>query len=208
MEKQRNKKNMFHVFDELPLSYREMMRFDLTKDANLLRRLRKEGYILLAITFALVCVAALSKSTGFASFSRLHWSHLLIYPVLVVALEAVVIFLHEGIHGIFFHYFGRSNVEFGWEGAFAYATCSGRYFDRNSYLVIGLAPLVILSGGSYVALWLLPLGWGWVALATLCLLNTFGAAGDIHVSKRLFSMPGSVYCLDTREGLRIFSRLR
>lgn len=63
----------------------------------------------------------------------------------VVAIPLVVV-LHEAVHGIAFWAFTRQRPRFGWKGWFVYtAAPEGAYLARNPYIVVTLAPLVVLT---------------------------------------------------------------
>ena len=52
------------------------------------------------------------------------------------------IFLHEFVHGIFIKRYSGKKADYGFTGMYAYAG-SKPYFNKKSYLVIALAPVVL-----------------------------------------------------------------
>lgn len=61
--------------------------------------------------------------------------------VFLVSLVAYT-FLHELVHGIAMKAFGTKKVKFGFTGMYAF-TCSDDYYNKKSYIVIALAPVVV-----------------------------------------------------------------
>lgn len=57
----------------------------------------------------------------------------------------VVIMLHELVHGLFFKIYGKGKLKFKFHGFAFSCSMPTHYFQKGCYLVIGLAPLVILS---------------------------------------------------------------
>jgi hypothetical protein len=120
---------------------------------------------------------------------------------------AVTIVLHELVHGLTMRVFGARPL-YGvlWKQAAFYATSPGYGFRRNSYLMIALAPLVVLSLLAVLGMALLP-GTGWVALFALCaVINGSGASGDLWMAGIVIRYPRSAYVVDERDGMRILLR--
>jgi hypothetical protein len=87
-----------------------------------------------------------------------------------------------------------------------YATAPGYGFRRNAYVAVALAPLVLISALSVLAMWLLH-GTNWVALPALIgALNGAGAAGDLWMAGVVLRYPPQVYVVDERDGMRVLRR--
>ncbi len=104
----------------------------------------------------------------------------------VVALGLVVP-LHELVHGLFYWHFSgrRPSLGIAWVGVYV-AAPSGVYFPRNQFLIVGIAPLVLLTSLALLLLPIVP-----VFLVSILVLfvafNAAGAAGDVLMVARLVS---------------------
>lgn len=95
-----------------------------------------------------------------------------------------MLFLHEGIHGLFFWTSTRSIPMFGFSLLYAFAAAPNWFIPRNQYLWIGLSPLVIISGGLFLGLWFAPPQWLGL-MVFICAINAGGSVGDMYVVLRL-----------------------
>jgi len=115
---------------------------------------------------------------------------------LVVAVPLTFI-LHEAIHGVAFRaYGGRPRFGAGITNGmpYFYAACPGQRFVRDRFLVVGLAPLVVLDVAALLLM--LPASTA-VAGAGLLAFNTSGAVGDLWAAAVLLQAPRWVEIEDT-----------
>ncbi len=128
-------------------------------------------------------------------------------PFLLLFLLALILILHESIHGIFFKLFQPDKtVKFGviWQSFMFYATSPGSLYPKGQMLVIGLAPFVINS-----LLLTLLLALGWLTAPFYLFLATFHAAGcvgDFYYAYVLAwkHRQHKIIAEDTENGLKIF----
>jgi Putative zincin peptidase len=115
------------------------------------------------------------------------------------------IVIHELVHGIAFAAFGGS-PRYGFKVKFflplAYATSPGDYFRRNSFIIIGLAPLIVIDVVCLLLLAIFPQA-PW--LIWVITFNTAGAIGDIWTAVLLLRCPKSVQVEDREEGMAIYA---
>ena len=114
----------------------------------------------------------------------------------------LVMFLHEGIHALAFIFWGGTPY-FGAKLPVAlYCGAKNQLFRRNHYLVVGLAPLVVISLAAIVFTILAP------ALASYTLFasigNFSGAAGDVWSAQKIIRHPTNVLLEDTESGYRVW----
>lgn len=119
-----------------------------------------------------------------------------------IVVYVLVMFLHEGIHALAFAFWG-GRPYFGAKLPLAlFCGAKNQIFRRNHYLVVGLAPLVIITVAGIIFTLLSP------ALAVYTLLGTIGnfsgAAGDLWVAQRLLLQPKDVLVEDTDAGYRVW----
>jgi hypothetical protein len=115
----------------------------------------------------------------------------------------ITISLHELVHGLFFWLFSKHPVQFGLGPGYAYAGMPGWFFPRDLYLVIGLAPLILLSGLGLIACAFIPLSW-LAALLTGMIINAGGAIGDMYVCMRICREDPQVLIKDTGDGFQVY----
>lgn len=119
---------------------------------------------------------------------------------------AVMVILHEAVHGLFFWLFTGKRPLFAIRPGYAYAAAPGSFLPRNRYLLVGLAPFVILT---LLGLALIPL----VPQSFLLFLNVFivmnfsGAVGDLWVVFWLLTKNSSARIQDFGDRIEVFEPL-
>ncbi|MCU0568862.1 MAG: DUF3267 domain-containing protein [Oculatellaceae cyanobacterium Prado106] len=160
----------------------------------------------------LLLISAIAISTFYQTVHQQSWSlwndieHPLLQLFFLFAFVPFVTFaLHEFIHGSLFAYFGgspRYGVGIRYCLPYAYATSPGDRFSRNAFVIIALAPLIIIDLLSLILLAIFPqAAWlGWVVI-----LNTSGAIGDLWVAGLLLRCPASITVEDQPSGFAIYA---
>jgi hypothetical protein len=116
----------------------------------------------------------------------------------------VTIGLHELVHGIFFWLYSRSRPLFGLRGGYAFAAAPGWFFPRRQYLIVALAPLVLLTVVGMLLLLIVPAG----ALGAILFgvtVNISGAVGDMWIALQVLRQRGQIMIEDTGDGINIFA---
>lgn len=134
------------------------------------------------------------------------WSLMSLIPVAVAIVGYFIyLILHEAVHGVFMFIFSHTKVKFGFKKIYAYAG-SKSYFDKKSYIVIGLAPVVLwgivlavlniffYSGMWFWVIWFIQIG------------NIGGATGDIYVTYRMVHAPKDVLVQDSGVSMDVYYR--
>ena len=121
----------------------------------------------------------------------------------VVALVLVML-IHELVHGVFFWWFAGQRPTFGVKGLYVYAAAPPDvYFPRNQYLIVGIAPLVLLTLFGLLLVVIVPV----VAVPILSLFiafNAAGAAGDLVMAVRLLSYSPDTLMQDNGSGVIVY----
>ncbi len=182
-----------HPTQTLPPGYNACFTLDLSKNIRLVLLLNLVAILLFAgfgwlffrLAAAILPPERLADSTTITGFTLL--ACLLAYALMLV--------LHELVHGAFFWLFTRRRPHFGFKGAYAYAAAPDWYIPRRQYMLVGISPLVVLSLLGLVFLPILPpaalLPW-LVALAG----NASGAVGDALIVGWLLFQPDNVLVKD------------
>ncbi|HEX4203672.1 MAG TPA: DUF3267 domain-containing protein [Ktedonobacteraceae bacterium] len=179
----------FHQRDEIALL-----------EPGQLRPLAQMSLVMLIIGglfFVALTVLAYFWHTGQFFPSITFWGVVLWIVANVVA-YVIVLPLHECIHGMVMLLWG-GRPYFGAKLPLAlYCGARQQLFSRDHYLMVGIAPLIVISLLGVVATLYFP------ALASYGLLawvgNFSGAAGDVMVVRRLLRLPKAVLVEDTETG--------
>jgi hypothetical protein len=122
--------------------------------------------------------------------------------MVVLLLGFGLMWVHEGVHGIFMLAFGArprfGMLRIGLLPYAFYTTDPGHRFTRRQYLAVSLAPLAILG----------------LLGVPLCMLSSYlvvpfafhlaGCVGDIAISRHVLQGPPTVVCEDLRDGVRFW----
>ncbi|WP_458210983.1 DUF3267 domain-containing protein [Haladaptatus sp. NG-SE-30] len=127
--------------------------------------------------------------------------------VVIFGLILGVIVIHELIHGAVMKQFG-ANPRYGFGVAqfvvpYAYAT-SDESLTRNQFLIVALAPLVVLT----TVLFTFAIIFQWPILLAPLAVNAGGAVGDLFMARLLLRYPRTVRVVDNRTGLKIYGDTR
>jgi Putative zincin peptidase len=123
----------------------------------------------------------------------------------LIAITFVTTIIHELVHGIAFATFGdspRYGLKVKYFLPLAYATSPGDIFRRNAFIVIILAPLVVIDIVSLLMLTIFPQA-PW--LIWVIAFNTGGAIGDIWIAVQLLRCPKSIGVEDREESIAIYA---
>lgn len=132
------------------------------------------------------------------------WANILPFLSLFAIILGTAI-IHELVHGVAFTAFGgspRYGVKVKYFLPLAYATSPGDYFRRNAFIVIGLAPLIVIDIACLLLLAIFPQA-SWLIMVIA--FNTGGAVGDIWMAVQLLRCPKSVQVEDREEGMAIYA---
>ncbi len=186
---------------ELPPDYLEAQRIVLT-EPKLLLRLNLVGMALLAVSGA----AMLALALGLAAAQPGRPTGPEINGWISVLLALLVLPLYEVVHGAAILAAGH-RPRFGakLEKGVLYATADQALFTRNQYLMIALAPVVVLSLTGALALSIVATGWWWT-LGLAVVLNTSGAVGDLWAALQIIRYPAGALIRDTEDGFIVYIR--
>lgn len=178
----------------LPENYREVLQINLQKNKKLAT----------AVNLAALGIMILLFFAGllFVPFTTIADNTLPKMAVMCFGMLAYIL-LHEAVHGIFMRLYSGVKPYFGFTGAYAYAA-SKSYFNKKSYLVIGLSPVVIWGIVLLLLNLLLPASWFW-PVYFIQISNLSGAAGDYYVTARLAKMPADILVYDVGTAMTVYA---
>jgi len=151
------------------------------------------------IFFGLLNVVAYFRQTHTTSGQIGGWT-LITWIAINIVSYLLILPIHEALHAAAFSFWGGKPY-FGTKLPFAlYCGAKNQLFRRNQYLVVGLAPLVVITLAGIVFTLLSPVLASYTIFATVG--NVSGAAGDVWVVVRLLRQPQTTLVEDTETGYR------
>ncbi len=132
---------------------------------------------------------------------------MLVGMVVLLALTALLLALHELIHGAVIKAYGGS-PQFGFTmvgKVMPAISCisPGARFSRWQFILIALAPGVVLTLMTVLVIWITPHG-GWLVLPGA--LHLGGCVGDIALAWKALEQPSGTLIEDQQSGLRFYRR--
>jgi hypothetical protein len=179
--------------NRLPDQFRPAGTLDLTKNIRLLWTIQIVGLVLLAVGAYIFWqlayrvhpeaerVISLGSLLGRGGNNGVVISLPAAWITGALAALVMMVVLHEAVPGIFFWLFSGRRPRFGFKGMYAFAALPPDvYLPRGPYLIVGAAPLIILTilGVAFLPVipaWALP-GWMFFLVG-----NFSGSAGDLYV---------------------------
>ncbi len=153
------------------------------------------------IFFGVLNIAAYIWQTHASSGQIGGWG-LITWIVINILGYLVILVVHEALHAAAFAFWG-GRPYFGVKLPYAlYCGAKNQLFRRNQYLVVGLAPLVVISLAGIIFTLLSPALASYTIFATVG--NVSGAAGDVWVVARLLRQPETTLVEDTETGYRVW----
>jgi len=124
---------------------------------------------------------------------------------ILIGLCILVFSLHEAIHGAFFWLLTRERPRFGFKirSLSLYAAAPDWFLTRNQHLIVGLAPLVLITAAGLALALLLPPG-GSLAAVGAVVINASGAAGDLIVVIWLLTKSPDTLVRDTGDAFTLY----
>ncbi len=184
----------------LPSGYQEIFKINMKEDRKVMLRIS----LLSLLLFVIPMVGAVFFAPLSALFEGTFISILIKWVAIIVGM-IVYIIIHELVHGIFMKIFSRTKVRYGFKGIYAYAGSSA-YYSKRAYIIIALAPVVIL--GAILALMncVVPISWFWVVYFIQC-YNISGSAGDIYVSCKMGRMQRNILIHDIGDIMTVYTSI-
>ena len=184
---------------KLPEGYVLLEHIDLQQDKKLMGTVNGLAVVvMLILAVAGHCIVPISELYSAEDGVAMM---LLRVSVLTVGYLAYLV-LHELTHGVCMKHYSGAPVKYGFTGVYAYAG-SEAYFDRKSYIVIALAPIVVLGIILGIVNVLVPESWFWVVYF-IQIGNLSGAAGDLYVTARFRKHPETVLIQDSGVAMSVY----
>lgn len=151
--------------------------------------------VLAGLGYVFIATRGAFPASGSANLAQL---------ALVAALTFALAAVHEAVHGLVMSAFGASpefgvlrveRVPLGF-----FTTAPGHRFSRRQYLLVALAPFLVITPLGAAAC-LLPFG-GYLAVPLAIVFG--GCIGDLAITWHVLGVPSNVECEDLRDGVRFW----
>lgn len=177
----------------LPEDYQLHGIMDLKKD--------KKINICIQIMFALIVVCMIILAKWFDFPTRSNWSTG-ISILATVLMVAVYMAIHELTHGVFMRLFSGVKPVYFFRFPFL-CTGSTAYFNKKSFVIIALAPVVIWGAFLIAMLLLLPSDF-FLSVYIIIGLNFAGASGDYFQVYATLKLPSMALIQDNGKETKVF----
>lgn len=184
----------------LPAGYDEVGRINLLVNR---RHLLLINSLAFGIAAVLIVAALIARGVNFTGSGI---GMVLLKIVVLAAAIFVYIVLHELTHGVFIKKYSGKRAIYGFGMGYACAG-SNAYFNKKSYIIIALAPVVFWGAVLLVLNLLLPSSWFWVVYGVQ-ILNLSGAAGDYYVTYKMLQIPSDILVRDSGTVMVIYAPKR
>jgi hypothetical protein len=112
--------------------------------------------------------------------------------------------LHELVHGAFFWFFTQSRPKFGFRIWYAYAAAPGWFLPRGQYLVVTLAPFVLLSVLGMLLLAIVSQAATLITILFATVINATSAVGDLWIAFLIIRERRPIVVEDMGEGMDFY----
>ncbi len=186
-------------YKALPEGYELLRSINLQKDRRL--ALAVNG---LSLAIAVVMVVSALPFVPFSTFLSIRSPSLfdVLRPLLLLPALLLYVVTHELIHGFYMKRYSGMKPKYGFTGLYAFAG-SEAYFDRRSYLIISLAPVVLWGALLMILNFALPVQFFWFVYI-IQIMNISGAAGDFYVSVYMSRLPRTILVQDSGVSMDVY----
>lgn len=183
---------------KLPLNYELAYSIDLEKDTKMML-LMNIFSVLLMLPFALGIYIYVQLVGEF------DYTFDLTQMLLVFLSFFIIIFIHELIHGLFFKLGTKEKINYKFHIYAVSASVKGVYFYKKHYLLVGIAPFIIITPILLLAMFLFPTI-SFPIYITIA-LHTAGCIGDFYVFLKVLKYPNDALIEDTGVGMFIYKKV-
>ncbi|MDD3789256.1 MAG: DUF3267 domain-containing protein [Petrimonas sp.] len=183
----------------LPQGYLEIKRIDAVNNKKDFKIINISALVVVGMMLLMLFVVPFSRP----EFVNRYVDIPLFWGLLSFAL-LLYLLLHEAVHGLFIYLRSKQKPRFGIKLPYAYAA-SDAYFDKRSYMIIALAPVVIFGITLLILNILLPKEWFWFVYM-IQMMNISGSMGDVYIASLVNKMPDDVLAHDTGTAMTFYSK--
>lgn len=191
----------------LPRGYQAIKRIDLVKDKNAATAINILSLVIIVVMVLIGIV--FSGVDHLEMLLKNQYNRELMQftgkVVAAVVLCGFYIVVHELIHAVFMKTFCHEcSIKFGYKVFYAYAG-SNAYFNKFSYCLIAISPLIIAGLVLAVMCQMVSNEWFWTVYVVE-IFNFSGAAGDIYTLMIMKKLPNDILIRDTGVSMTIYAK--
>lgn len=183
----------------LPEGYSKIFSVDLQKDKKKAILVNVISLIIMVIMFLVM-----NQYRPISEVFELGLKNVNFRFLAFLIFSVIYVILHELVHGITMKFFGTDKVKYGFTGLYAFAG-SDYYYDKKSYIIIALAPVIVFFFIFLILGFIVPDSWFWVVYL-LQIANLSGASGDYYVTYKFSKLPKDILVRDYGVSMEVFSR--
>lgn len=193
---------MNYAETSIPENYQKKLSLDFMKEKNLFLLVNLYALLVLAV-LGLVLLLLTSFHIVYLSGITQTEKYWIIFFVLIGSIFFTI--LHEAIHGFAMKYYHKAKVKYQFHGAFASASMPGVMFYKKPYIVISLAPAVVISILLiFVMFFLDPIAF--LIVYIVFAFHLSGCVGDFYMSALLKGFDESTLILDTGINMILYTK--
>jgi CBS domain containing-hemolysin-like protein len=190
----------------LPPDYKEIGVIDISKKRTLLL-ISLLGLILMggfcALFYWLLLLIRPVQLNSDAMNHLFGSRNVLVQTAGLLFVIALMLVLHEALHGVCFWVFTCSRPKFAFKGYYAYASIPGWYLPKVPYLVSALMPFLFITVAGLIFLSIVPATW-FIPLLIIMVANAAGSVGDLVVAVWLLGRRKGVLAQDRGDAVTLF----
>lgn len=185
----------------LPDHYKEIDSVNLQKDKK--KALLVNGFSLLIAVVMIILMHFYMPITMLFDMQQGLGAYLIRFVVFMISIVLYMV-LHELVHGIAMKICGTKKVKYGFTGLYAFAG-SDDYYDKQSYIIIALAPVVVFGIILAITNLFVSPEWFWVVYF-IQIINISGAAGDAYITIKFSKLPKGILIKDSGVEMKVYSK--
>lgn len=197
----------FAVLEALPEGYQTARQITIDSQRTLVW-LNVVGLgLMIGAIFAYNALYQLMQRVGLAQgVNPLAGADPLVIALLTLPALFLMLSVHELIHGLMFQFFGaKPRYGFDLKKGVAFAAADRYYLTRDAYLIVGLAPLVLITLGT-LALMTMTSGELNTLIALVGAANVGGCVGDLWFFRICRRYPPDLLVRDFGDGAELYAR--
>lgn len=190
------------AFHELPEHYTDIHHIQFQYEKN-----KKSAicvYVIAAlITLSMAGIMSLIVPMSSLLTSEIGVAGLLVRLLALIPMIVLYVILHEAAHGVVMKLLGCRKLNYVFSGLYISAGCR-EFFTKWAYILIDLAPVVLLGLVLNLLCVVVPYSWYWI-FYMLQILNIAGAAGDYYIAYHLLSFDKSILVCDAGTHIIVYA---
>jgi len=180
-----NKSIAPHNTINLPSDYQFHTNFDFNKDKKILYGLQISLFAILGLMIGLSYLLELPMKSSWSTVATI---------LITVGMAGFYLIIHEFTHGAFYYFLSGVKPIYAVKLPYL-ATGSPVYFNKTSFMIIALAPVVVWGIILTLMLLFLPADF-FKSIYIVLAINFAGSSGDIFLSYKLSKLPSKALFQD------------